>query len=96
MRAAGLSDEKILEIFEMRMGLDAESGTLDDGIENLGEVGLNASKFKLQSDFVKVTSVGDVFDKQYQITCVFYMGANPALPVFWHEGQTEQGASRAR
>lgn len=78
---------------EAIMGDDIESGTLDDGIKSLGEVNANPSKFKLQSSFVKVTSVGDVFGKQYQIICIFLVEGNKAVTVYWEEGQVKKNAN---
>lgn len=90
---AEYEDWELQSVFDARRGSDDEGGTLDDGIKNLSEVGANASKFKLQSDFVKVTSVGDVFDKQYQITCIFLVDANKATTVYWEEGQVKKDAN---
>lgn len=90
---AEYEDWELQSVFDARRGSDDEGNTLDDGIKNLSEVGANAGKFKLQSDFVKVTSVGDVFEKQYQITCIFMVDANKAIIVYWEEGQVKEDAN---
>jgi type II secretory pathway component PulK len=90
---AEYEDWELQSVFDARRGSDDEGDTLDDGIKNLNEVGANAGKFKLQSDFVKVTSVGDVFGKQYQITCIFLVDGNKATTVYWEEGQVKDNAS---
>ncbi len=92
MRAAGLSDEKIMEILDKRKGPDGESGTPDDGIKSLNEVGLDSNNFTLQSEFVKVTSVGDAFDKQSQIDCIFLTEGSKAI-VYWEEGRVKKDAN---
>jgi hypothetical protein len=40
----------------------------------------------LQSDFVSVTSVGDVFGNQYQVSCIFLVNEKDAVVVYWEEG----------
>ncbi|MEN7973422.1 MAG: hypothetical protein ABFR47_06270 [Verrucomicrobiota bacterium] len=88
MRAAGLSDEEILDIIEARKGPDGMEGTTDDGLPSdyLG----GDSRFKLQSEFVKVTSVGDMFGNQYKIECIILnQGRNPTV-VFWEEGPVKK------
>ena len=92
MRAAGLSDELIMEILDARKGDDGESGTLDDGIKTLAGLVDDASKFKLQSDFVKVTSVGDIFGNQYQIECILLAGGKDSVVVYWKEGSLTKNA----
>ncbi|MCK4564090.1 MAG: general secretion pathway protein GspK [Verrucomicrobia bacterium] len=90
---AEYEDWELEGVFEARMGSDGEGDTLDDGIKNLGAVSADANKFKLQSNFVKVTSVGDVFGKQYQIACIFLVEGNKAITVYWEEGQVKQDAN---
>jgi len=79
-------DWELEGVMEARKGEDGEAGTPDDGIKSLEEVGADANKFKLQSDFVKVTSVGDIFGNQYQVECIFLLSGNDAVVVFWEEG----------
>jgi len=80
-------DWELESIFELRKGLDGETGTLDDGITSLSDVGANPNKFKLKSDFVRVTSVGDSFGKKYRITAIFMLSSRSAQIVFWKESQ---------
>ena len=75
---------------EARAGEDGESGTLDDGIKNLGEVGADGNKFKLQSTFVKVTSVGDIYGNQYQIECILLLKSKDSVVVYWNEGPVKK------
>ena len=83
---AEYEDWELASVFEARMGPDGEEGTLDDGIMRLDEIGADSTKFKLQSDFVKVTSVGEMFDNQYQIECVFLLKNKNSSVVYWNEG----------
>jgi type II secretory pathway component PulK len=57
---AEYEDWELAGVMEARNGEDGEAGTLDDGIKSLSDVDADPSKFKLQSDFLKVTSVGDM------------------------------------
>ena len=83
---AEYEDWELESVLEARNGEDGIPGTLDDGIKDLSEVGADPNKFKLQSDFVKVTSVGDTFGNQYQIECVFFLNRGSAVVVYWKEG----------
>ncbi|MDZ8117858.1 general secretion pathway protein GspK [Pontiella agarivorans] len=83
-------DWELESVFEARMGEDMEAGTLDDGIRSLEQVGADAGKFKLQSSFVKVTSVGDIYGQQYQIEAIFLMKSKDSVVVYWNEGPVKQ------
>ncbi len=84
MRAAGLTDEQILDIVDLRAGPDGLPGTSDDGLTNLD--GLDASKFKLQSNFVKVTSIGESFGSKYRIESILLLKNKGSVVVYWNEG----------
>jgi general secretion pathway protein K len=86
-------DWELESVFEARMGEDGEEGTLDDGIGSLGEVNADANKFKLQSTFVKVTSVGDVYGSQYQIECIVLLKGKGSVVVYWNEGPVKNNAN---
>ncbi|MDH3981364.1 MAG: type II secretion system protein GspK [Kiritimatiellaceae bacterium] len=86
-------DWELSSVFEARMGEDMEDGTLDDGIKNLAAVGADANKFKLQSSFVKVTSVGDIFGNQYQIEAIFLLKNKNSTVVYWNEGPVKKDAN---
>ena len=88
---AEYEDWELAGVMEARNGEDGVSGTLDDGIKSLGQVGADPGKFKLQSDFVKVTSVGDMFGAKYQIDAVFLLRGNRATVVYWKEGPGGKG-----
>ena len=90
---AEYEDWELESVLEARNGEDGEQGTLDDGIKNLGDVGANPDKFKLQSDFVKVTSVGDMFGNQYQIECIFLLQGKTPVVVYWEEGPVRKNAN---
>lgn len=83
---AEYEDWELESVLDARNGEDGEQETLDDGIKNLAEVGADPNKFKLQSDFVKVTSVGDVYGNQYQIECIFLLQGKNSEVVYWEEG----------
>ena len=85
MRAAGLSDEKIQEVLELRRDeFDDPKGT-GAGIKSLEEAGVDPNKFKLQSTFVKVTSVGNIFGIRYQIEAIFLQKNKDSVVVYWNE-----------
>lgn len=86
-------DWELEGVFEARKGEDAEENTLDDGIKSLGEVGADPNKFKLQSSYVKVTSVGDVFGTQYQIECIMLLKNKDSVVVYWNEGPVKKNAN---
>jgi len=80
-------DDWMLEdILERRNGLDGEAGTLDDGFKSLREAGVDGGGFKLQTEFVKVTSVGEMSGIQYRISCIFLLKDKSAVPMYWEEG----------
>jgi general secretion pathway protein K len=90
---AEYEDWELASVMEIRMGEDGEQGTLDDGIKNLGEVGADANKFKLQSNFLKVTSIGDVYGTKYQIEAILMTGNNEPVAVYWKEGPVDKDAN---
>jgi len=90
---AEYEDWELESVMEARNGEDGEAGTLDDGIKNLAEVGADPDKFKLQSDFVKVTSVGDVFGNQYEVECIFLLQGKTPVVVYWKEGPVGKNAN---
>lgn len=87
---AEYEDWELASVQEARWGEDGEEGTLDDGIKNLADVGADPNKFKLQSNFVKVTSVGNMFGNQYQIECIFLLKDKNPVTVYWQEGPVEK------
>ncbi len=88
---AEYEDWELESVLEARNGEDGEPGTLDDGIKNLADVGADPNKFKLQSDFVKVTSVGDMFGDQYRIEAIFMLQGKNSMVVYWKEGPVKKG-----
>jgi general secretion pathway protein K len=89
---AEYEDWELSSVFEARMGPDGEEGTLDDGIKSLDEIGADPAKFKLQSDFVKVTSIGEMFENRYQIECIFLLKNKNSAVVYWNEGPVKKNA----
>jgi general secretion pathway protein K len=86
-------DWELESVFEARKGEDMEEDTLDDGIKSLDEVGADGNKFKLQSTFVKVTSVGDMFGNKYQIECIVALKNKDSVVVYWNEGPVRKNAN---
>jgi len=90
---AEYEDWELASVFEARMGPDGVAGTLDDGIQSLEQIGADPAKFKLQSDFVKVTSVGEIYGNQYQIECIFLLKNKKSAVVYWNEGPVRKNAN---
>ena len=67
------------------MGLDGVENTLDDGIKSIDEVNADPSKFKLQSELLKVTSIGKCGNNKYSIECIMKIEGNKPRIVFWNE-----------
>ncbi|MBN2163426.1 MAG: general secretion pathway protein GspK [Pontiellaceae bacterium] len=83
---AEYEDWELASVFEARAGEDGEFGTIDDGIKSLESVGADSTKFKLQSDFVRVTSEGESFGNKYRIECIFLLKNQNSVVVYWEEG----------
>jgi general secretion pathway protein K len=83
---AEYEDWELAGVMEARLGEDGIPNTLDDGIKSLDQVGADAAKFKLQSNFVKVTSIGESFGSKYRIESVFLLQAKNSVVVYWNEG----------
>jgi hypothetical protein len=83
-------DWELEGVFAAKLGEDMEEGTLDDGIKRLEDVGADPNKFKLQSSFVKVTSVGDMFGIKYQIEAIFLQKNKDSVVVYWNEGSLKE------
>jgi len=79
-------DWELAGVLDARKGLDGEENTSDDGIKSLDDIGADQSKFKLQSEFVKVTSTGDVFGNKYRIDAIFLLKSKNSVVVYWNEG----------
>lgn len=79
-------DWRLEDIMLGRAGLDGELGTVDDGITSLDQVGADSTNFKLQSNYIKVTSIGESFKTKYQVTAVFLLGTDEATVLYWNEG----------
>ncbi|VGO23314.1 type II secretion system minor pseudopilin [Pontiella sulfatireligans] len=90
---AEYEDWELESVFEARKGEDGEDGTIDDGIKSLADVGADPNKFKLQSEFVKVTSIGDIYGTQYQIECIFLVQNKDSMVVYWSEGPVKKNAN---
>jgi general secretion pathway protein K len=90
--AAGLSDEQIEEILELRLGDDGLEGTEDDGIPSTHPLA-NDSRFTLQTGLVKVTSTGDIFGTKYQIEAIFLLKSKDSVIVYWNEGPVKNDAN---
>jgi len=84
-----ISEDDIAAILELRLGLDGEAGTNDDGItpEELAALGTDAGFFTLTPEYVSITSIGNVGEIQSQISCIFKLGDKEPIPLFWLEGK---------
>jgi general secretion pathway protein K len=85
-------DWELEGVMEARMGEDMEADTLDDGIKSLNDVGADASKFKLQSQFVKVTSTGETYGNRYRIEAILLLKSKDSVVVYWKEGPIRKDA----
>ena len=79
---AEYEDWELSNIIESRMGLDGVENTLDDGIKSIDEVNADSSKFKLQSELLKVTSIGKCGNNKYSIECIMKIEGNKPRIVF--------------
>ncbi len=79
-------------VMESRKGLDGVEGTLDDGIKSLDEVGADEATFKLQSDYLKVTSIGDSNGSRYGIECIMRLQGTKPFVAYWKEGPESEHA----
>ena len=82
---AEYEDWELSSIMESRLGLDGIENTLDDGIRSIDEVNADSSKFKLQSELLKVTSTGQCGSDKYKIECIMKIEGNKPKIVFWNE-----------
>lgn len=84
--------ETVEAILELRTGLDGEAGTQDDGLTqaDFDALGLSSDLFTLKPEYVSISSVGTVGDLESRISCIFKLGAEEAVPVFWQEGKQEE------
>ncbi|HBO88088.1 MAG TPA: hypothetical protein DD620_05015, partial [Verrucomicrobia bacterium] len=82
---AEYEDWELEGVLESRKGLDGIEGTLDDGLRSIDEVNADGEKFKLQSTFLKVTSIGDAGDTAYRIEVIMQLQGSTPLVVYWNE-----------
>ena len=82
---AEYEDWELEGVLESRKGLDGVEGTLDDGIRSIDEVNADGEKFKLQSTFLKVTSIGNAGDTAYRIEAIMQLQGSRPLVVYWNE-----------
>ena len=82
---AEYEDWELEGVLESRKGLDGIEGTLDDGLRSIDEVNADGEKFKLQSTFLKVTSIGNAGDTVYRIEAIMQLQGSRPLVVYWNE-----------
>ena len=82
---AEYEDWELEGVLESRKGLDGIEGTLDDGLRSIDEVNADGEKFKLQSTFLKVTSIGNAGDTAYRIEVIMQLQGSRPLVVYWNE-----------
>ena len=82
---AEYDDWELEGVLESRKGLDGVEGTLDDGIRNINDVNADESKFKLQSTFLRVNSIGEVGNTKYRIESIMQLDGSKPITVYWNE-----------
>ncbi len=92
LNSMSISEDIIEAILELRLGIDGEAGTEDDGLtdEDLNALGLNPALFTLRPEYVCVTSIGQVGSIDYQISSIFKLGEKELTPLFWSEGKAPE------
>ena len=93
MTLVELDEFMVDAIIEQRAGLDGALGTEDDGFSSVEEVlsvtGAEASlRNRITVDerrFIRVTSIGEMFDIRTGVWCVFRQDGDELIPVFWRE-----------
>jgi general secretion pathway protein K len=91
MTVPGIDEEIVDEIIEKRPGLDGEQNTIDDGIEDLGQIpGLtpevSARLTTTERKYIRVISIGDVHDVRAGIWAIIQVAeGGKVTPVFWRE-----------
>lgn len=84
-------DELVLEeIHRLRLGLDGEPGTLDDGIKDLNAIGgmtPQIARWLTVRDtmFVRLVSIGEVQGVRSGIWAVLQVSEKSIVPIFWRE-----------
>jgi len=89
--SVGLSEERVDDILEARLGPDGEEGTEDDGItqEDFAALGLSGDLFTLEPQYATILSEGFVGDVVSTISSVFKLGGEQPSPLFWLEGEAK-------
>ena len=82
---AEYDDWELEGVLESRKGLDGVEGTLDDGIRSINDVNADESKFKLQSTFLRVNSIGEVGNTKYRIESIMQLDGSKPITVYWNE-----------
>jgi len=82
---AEYEDWELEGVLESRKGLDGVEGTLDDGLRSIDEINADGEKFKLQSTFLKVISIGNAGDTAYRIEVIMQLQGSRPLVVYWNE-----------
>ena len=89
-----MDDIVLQDIKRLRLGLDGQEGTLDDGIRDLNEVlGMKPEIAKWLSvrdtKFVRLVSMGEVQGVRAGIWAVLQVAEKSIIPVFWREEPME-------
>ncbi len=87
-----ISEYLIDDILDERLGLDQEEKTEDDGITENGfnALGLSDGMFTLIPEYAAITSIGTVGEIQSTISCIFKLGEEAPVPLFWEEGKISE------
>lgn len=88
-----LDEFMVDSIIEQRAGIDGTLGTEDDGFSSVDEVlsvtGAGSSlRGRITVDerrFVRVTSIGEMYNIRTGVWCIFRQQGDELIPVFWRE-----------
>jgi type II secretory pathway component PulK len=88
-----IEDWVVDDIIAKRVGVDGQSGTKDDGFDNvdeaMGQTGMNPELRERVSTtdrkYIRVDSIGEVQKVKNGITCILQVGDGKVVPVFWAE-----------
>lgn len=86
MSHTDLQDETIHDVLSRLHGAESDLDPFTKGFTSLNGTGLDPNKFKLQSEYVKVTSTADMFGTRYRVECIMRISSRKSMVVHWNEG----------
>jgi len=95
MTLRGIEEWAVEAILEMRVGVDGEAGTRDDGFESvqdaIAQTGMNPSLAERLTvrdvHFLRITSIGEVGGVKAGVWSVIRVEGDRLLPLYWREEQ---------